>query len=242
MTALALFDLDGTLLDGSGLPGAMRATCSALAAAVPGLDADALEQADAAAWARLWPDVEDDYMLGGRSGAEIVREVWRAALEACGVMDDAVLERAEREWERHERASLRLFPDAVPTLDALTRRGVRIGMVTNGSGSVQRDKLVATGILDRFDPLVISSEVGVKKPDPAIFEIALAAAEVAPSDAWFVGDNLWHDVPGALGAGIRAIRLDRHGEGLPEHGPRPDAVVTSLAELVRDAPPVQDPR
>lgn len=229
---LALFDLDGTLVDGSGLPGAMRATCTALAAFLPGIDADALVRANTTAWERMWPELEDDWMLGGRSGAEIGREVWRAALAACGATGDDVVDRAVLEWDRQERAALRLFPDAVPTLDALAAQGVRIGMVTNGAGSVQRDKLAATGILDRFDPLIVSGEVGVKKPDPAIFEVALAAASVGPEDAWFVGDHLWHDAEGALKAGIRAIWLDRRDVGLQPDWPRPDAVVTSLTELV----------
>ena len=123
--------------------------------------------------------------------------------------DRAVLDLAVTTWDREERASLRLFPDVLPVLDAFAAAGVRIGMVTNGAASVQRDKLTTVGILDRFDPLVISSEAGVKKPDPAIFEVALALPASPRADTWFVGDNLWHDIPGALTAGIRAIWLDR---------------------------------
>ncbi|MGT2425456.1 HAD family hydrolase [Amnibacterium kyonggiense] len=172
----------------------------------------------------------------GRAGGEIGRDVWRAALTTCGVVGDDVVDRAVLEWDRQDRAALRLFPDAVPTLDALAARGVRIGMVTNGAGSVQRDKLASTGILDRFDPLIISSEVGVKKPDAAIFEIALAAAGVVPDAAWFVGDHLWHDAQGASEAGIRAIWLDRSGAGLRPEWPQPDAVVSSLRDLLPPPP------
>ena len=210
----------------------MRATCETLAAGLPGVTADALVAANTAAWERIWPEVEDDYMLGGRRGDEIGRLAWRATLEACGIDDDAVVDRAIAEWDREERASLRLFEDALPVLDACVRLGVRTGLVTNGAASVQRDKLAAVGILDRFDPLVISSEVRVKKPDPAIFDVALRAAGVAAVDTWFVGDNLWHDVPGALAVGIRAIWLDRHGVPLQPGRPQPDAVVGSLAELL----------
>lgn len=231
MPALLLLDLDGTVLDGSGLPEAMRATCAALAASLPGIAADALVAANDEAWSRLWPEVEDDYMLGGRSGLAVGRDVWRAALEACGVRDDAALDRAIALWDREERASLRLFGDVLPTLDALTEQGVRLGMVTNGAAAVQRHKLATLGLAERFDPLVISSEAGVKKPDAAIFEIALAAAGVAAADTWFVGDNLWHDIPGALEAGVHAIWLDRAGVPRQPDGPQPDRVVRSLAEL-----------
>ncbi|RIX26430.1 HAD family hydrolase [Amnibacterium setariae] len=232
MPALVLFDLDGTLVDGAGLPSAMRATCEAIAAEVPGVSPDELVAANTAVWQRRWPEVEDDYMLGGRAGEEIGREAWRETLAECGLEDPALLERAWSEWRRQERASLRLFPDVLPALDRLAAEGIRVGMVTNGSGAVQRGKLDAVGLTGRFDPLTVSSEAGVKKPDPAVFAVALAAAGIGPEDVWFVGDNLWHDMPGALETGIRGVWLDRAGVALPPDGPRPDAVIRSLDELL----------
>jgi putative hydrolase of the HAD superfamily len=228
---LVLLDLDGTLLDGSGLPDALRATCAVLAAELPGVSIDDLVAANTEVWQRTWPEVEDAYMLGGRSGDDISRDAWRDTLAACGSHDPALLDRAWAEWQTQDRAAFRLFPDALPALAALERDGIRIGMVTNGAGSVQREKLEAIGLAGRFDPLVISSEVGAKKPDPVIFEVALHAAGVPAADTWFVGDNLWHDAPGALATGVRTIWLDRDGAGLPPDGPRPDAVVRSLVEL-----------
>jgi len=233
--ALVLFDLDATVLDGSGLPEALRATCAVVAAELPGVSIDDLVAANTAVWERTWPDVEDAYMLGGRSGDDISRNAWRDTLAACGSHDQALLDRAWSEWEARERASFRLFADVLPTLAALEDKGVRIGMVTNGAGTVQRDKLDAVGLTSRFDPLVISSEVGAKKPDPVIFEVALHAAGVPAADTWFVGDDLWHDTPGALATCIRTIWLDRHGTALPPDGPQPDAVIASLADLLGSA-------
>jgi putative hydrolase of the HAD superfamily len=231
--ALVLLDLDGTLVDGGGLTAAMRATCETVAAGLPGVGAGDLVAANSAVWQRLWPEVEDDYMLGGRRGDLITRDAWRATLAACGVDDPAHVDRAEREWARQERASLRLFPDVLPALETLEREGVRLGMVTNGAAAVQRDKLEAVGLSGRFDPLVISSEAGVKKPDPAIFELALAVSRVPAAETWFVGDNLWHDMPGAIEVGIRAVWLDRDDGGAPAGGPRPDAIIRSLEQLPR---------
>ncbi len=226
-----LLDLDGTLLDGSGLPAAMRATCAALAADLPGVSADDLVAANTAAWQRLWPDVEDDYMLGGRRGDEVGRDPWRATLEACGLEGDAVVDRAVAIWAEEERASFRLFPDVLPALEALAAAGIRVGMVTNGASVVQREKLDATGLTGRLDPLIISSEVGVKKPDPAIFEVALARGGVLAAEALLVGDHLWHDVAGAMAVGIRGVWLDRRGTGREADQPQPDATIRSLEAL-----------
>lgn len=229
---LVLLDLDGTLLDGSGLPAAMRAACDAVVAGLPAVSAEDLVAANTAAWQRLWPDVEDDYMLGGRPGDDIGEEVWRESLAACGVHDGAVLALAVATWKRQERAAFRLFDDVLPTLDALDAAGIAAGMVTNGSAAVQRLKLESVGLLRRFDPLVISSEAGVRKPDPGIFEIALAQAHVGPEAVVFVGDNRWHDLPGATAVGVRAVWLDRAGVGLEAGGPVPDATIRTLTELL----------
>ena len=237
MALLVLFDLDGTLLDGGGLPGAMRATCEALATGLPGGTADALVAANTSTWQRLWPEVEDDYMLGGRSGDEIGRDVWRETLAACGLRGDDMLDRAVTEWFRQERAALRLYPDVLPTLDRLERRGIRLGMVTNGAATVQRRKVAAVGLAGRLDPLVVSGDVGVRKPDRAIFDDALERAGTLAADALFVGDHRWHDLLGAQEAGIGTVWLDRAGVGLDGTGPTPDLTIRTLAGLPAFADP-----
>ena len=97
-------------------------------------------------------------------------------------------------------------PRLEPVLDALAARDVRVGLITNG-GSAQRRKLDWLGIADRFFPIVISDELGVKKPDIRIFEHALAELDLgappAASDVWFVGDHPANDVGGASAAGLR---------------------------------------
>ncbi|MFD1722007.1 HAD family hydrolase [Amnibacterium endophyticum] len=228
---LVLFDLDGTLLDGSGLPAAMRRTCEAIAADLPGVSADDLVAANTAAWQRLWPEVEDDWMLGGRDGDAVAAEIWRAALTAVGADDPRLLTATLHRWTEEERAMFRLYDDVLPALDAVEGTGARIGLLTNGAGTVQRRKLAATGLGERFDPLVISGEIGLRKPDPEVFGVALHRASIGAHDAWYVGDNLWHDVAPARAAGLHAVWVDRH-DIAPEDGwPRPDAAVTTLAAL-----------
>lgn len=236
---LVLFDLDGTLLDGSGLPGAMRRTCEALAARLPGTTGAGLFAANTAAWQRLWPDVEDDWLLGGRSGDDIAEDAWRATLAGIGADDPALLPVALDIWRVEERAAFRLFDDVLPALAAIEAAGSRLGLLTNGAGAVQRRKLEATGLSTRFDPVVVSGEAGVRKPDPEVFEVALHRAGVGPADAWYVGDNLWHDVAPAGLAGLHSVWVARHDVPLKPEWPQPDVRVRSLAALPAL---LQDPR
>ena len=230
---LILFDLDGTLIDDSGLPDAFRATCARIGA-LTGVPTDDLVVANSAAWQEAWPEVEDEYLVGEDAGRSIVEDAWRGTLQRCGILDAGVLAAAVDAWAEEERRSFRLYPDVLPALDRLRSVHARIGMVTNGASAVQRTKLEATGLIDAFDPLVISSEAGVRKPDPAIFEHALALAGATAAETWFVGDNLWHDVQAAKDSGLRAAWIDREGAGLDPGWPRPDRVLRSLVDLAQD--------
>jgi putative hydrolase of the HAD superfamily len=127
----------------------------------------------------------------------------------------------------------RAYPDALPTLRRLAARGVVAGVVTNWDGTARR-VLEATGLRPWVEPVVVSSECGREKPDPAIFRLALEQAGVEASEAVMVGDNGHDDVAGARAAGMRAFWLDRHlGRDLrrgdaPPSGATP---VDSLAAL-----------
>jgi putative hydrolase of the HAD superfamily len=66
--------------------------------------------------------------------------------------------------------------------------------------------------MELVDGVVTSAEVGAAKPEPRVFERALAVAGVAPGEALHVGDKVDNDVQGAEAAGIRAVLLQREGE------------------------------
>lgn len=103
-------------------------------------------------------------------------------------------------------------PDATRrTLAELMAKGYHLGMITNredlGRFCAQIDEI---GLRSYFDWLVAAGEVGVSKPDPAIFHLALKRAGVPADQALYVGDNYWADVIGAERAGLRAVLLDPH--------------------------------
>jgi putative hydrolase of the HAD superfamily len=105
-------------------------------------------------------------------------------------------------------------------LEALRGRGLRLGLVSNAfdPGWLLHRDLDALGVAERIDFAVFSSEVGKRKPHPAIFQRALDALEVSPEEALFVGDRLYEDVRGAKEVGMATVqalwfRADEHPEG-----------------------------
>jgi putative hydrolase of the HAD superfamily len=122
-----------------------------------------------------------------------------------------------------------VYPDVVPCLEAVRARGCRAGIVTNFDGRVVR-LLEALGLAGRFDSITRSSEVGVAKPDPAIFRHALERHGVAPAEALHVGDSPGDDVAGAAAAGLLGVLVDRAGR----HADPPGGVrIASLSDLAR---------
>jgi putative hydrolase of the HAD superfamily len=93
-------------------------------------------------------------------------------------------------------------------LDSLRERGLATGLVSNAfdPGWLLHEDLARMGLGERLDAAVFSSEVGKRKPHPAIFEAALERLGVAPEDALFVGDRRLEDVQGAKELGMTTVQ------------------------------------
>jgi putative hydrolase of the HAD superfamily len=114
----------------------------------------------------------------------------------------------------------RAYPDAVPALAELRRRGLRLVCVSNWDCSLP-EVLRRTALAERLDAVVVSALHGAPKPDPGIFAAALELAGSRPDQALHVGDRDEDDA-GARAAGVAALRIDRSGGGQ----------IASLAEIV----------
>jgi HAD superfamily hydrolase (TIGR01549 family) len=138
-----------------------------------------------------------------------------------------------------------LFPEVLPTLEQLRQRGYRIGSVTNRAlgGEPFREELEHHGLLDYFEVLSISCDLGYMKPHAAIFQHALEALDVAPEETVMVGDSLRADVAGAQALGMTAVWKPNHSSEeddgpvtLPEgQGPVvvvPDYTIDALDQLL----------
>ncbi|MGH2998688.1 MAG: HAD family hydrolase [Gaiellaceae bacterium] len=109
-------------------------------------------------------------------------------------------------------------------LEALRDRGLKVGLVSNAldpPGLLHRD-LEQMDVANRLDVAVFSSEVGWRKPHPAIFERALDAIGVDPADTLFVGDTLATDVAGAAALGMHTCQALWFRADEDEDAPEPD--------------------
>jgi putative hydrolase of the HAD superfamily len=101
-------------------------------------------------------------------------------------------------------------PDAVDALTRVRARRTRVVVVSNWDVSLT-EVLERVGLAPLLDGVVTSAGAGARKPDPAIFDRALALAGAPPERCLHVGDSLQEDVAGARAAGIEAVLLDRAG-------------------------------
>ena len=235
-----LFDLDDTLLDPRELQRAVLQTCTALAAA-EGLDAPRLLEANAEVWRTYWPEAERKWMLGILDGATVSLQVWQRTLSACGCLDESIARSAVEAHSAYTREAYRLYEDALELLVWLSGR-LALGLITNGAGDTQREKLLWFGLERYFDVIAISGEIGAAKPDAELFRFALDKLAISPEDAWYVGDNLYSDVAGAKAAQLTAVWLNRNGAQRNAGDPEPDLEVVSLMDLLTVVAGMQEQR
>ncbi len=133
-------------------------------------------------------------------------------------------------WEPHTFT----HPDAMPLLQTLRERGIKVGVLSNTMWprNVHERVFLRDEILSLIDGAVYSSEIPWAKPHPEAFRAAMAAIGVDdPRACVFVGDRPYDDVHGAKSAGMRAVLIP-NSEVPGFDGAPPDAVISHLAELI----------
>lgn len=128
------------------------------------------------------------------------------------------------------RRRLRLYPYVRAVLDVL-RAHYPLAVVTDAQSAYARAELYQVGLLDYFDPIVVSGDHGHRKPDRRLFELALDGLGVAAADAVYVGNDMHRDVHGAQEAGMRTVMFDS-AQGTKEHlDCVPDHTITDYRQL-----------
>ena len=199
MIKAILFDLDDTLFSLSGCEAEALGHTLSGAGLLATMPTDFV-QVFGAISSRYWTaqTASGDRMY---TREQIIELSWRDFLKRFDLDGSRAPKLAEAYWAAFCAASA-LNPGAREVVDKLAE-DYRLGMITNGYSDSQRGRLEAAGWKDRFDPLLISEEVGVAKPDARIFELALEQLDLGAEKVLYIGDSLSHDREGCLRAGIR---------------------------------------
>ena len=160
-------------------------------------------------------------------------ELFRQSLSGIGFdLPDDVIEHIVALDHSAYSNSITVEPEVLAALDELRRARYRMGLVSNISlrPDLMRADLERMGLAKYLDAMVFSSEVGLRKPDPRIFQEALDRLGIEPQETVFVGDRLYDDVSGAQAVGMRAV-LTRQFRQEDDPDYAPDAVISHLSEL-----------
>ncbi|HVW25206.1 MAG TPA: HAD family hydrolase [Polyangiaceae bacterium] len=190
MLRAVLFDLDGTLSDRDSAmrelfadqhqrfaAALQRIPCGSYVARM--LELDAHGHCDKA---EVYSRAVTEFALSDTLAAALLADFWSAYHGHC-----------------------RCFADVLPALRELRRRGLSLGIITNGVVRVQEPAISHLGLNDLMDTVHISEHEGVRKPDVEIFRRALRALDVRAEEACFVGDDPDVDVRGAADAGLTPV-------------------------------------
>jgi putative hydrolase of the HAD superfamily len=130
------------------------------------------------------------------------------------------------------RCRLRLYPHVREVLDALRER-YPLAIVTDAQSTYARGELHKVGLLDYFDPIVVSGDHGYRKPDRRLFQLALDAIGVAAQHALYVGNDLHRDTFGAREVGMTTVKFESD-QGADVHlDCVPDYTITEFRDLLK---------
>lgn len=128
------------------------------------------------------------------------------------------------------RKRLRPYPQVIETLERLRPR-YHLGVVSDAQSAYAVPELRAVGLVNYFDPIIISGDYGYRKPDARLFQHALAALKIRPEQAIFVGNDLYHDIAGAQQVGMKAIFVSYNQNNQQYQGTTPDYTISYFAAL-----------
>lgn len=230
--AAILFDMDDTILDDTGSAAqCWKMACETYAPALGTVTPAALFEAIERYRKWYWDDAER-HRLGRLQMVETRRHIVTTALERLGFDAPEIAQQIAAMHDTLREEILAPFPGAIDVLRQVRERGIRMALITNGTGIRQRRKIERFGLAQYFDPIVIEGEFGVGKPDPSVYNHALAQLNVTPQETWMVGDNLEWDVAAPQRLGIFGIWVDLSGQGLPTGATtQPDRIIRAITEL-----------
>jgi len=210
-----LFDAYGTLFD-------TRSPVDRVAARLDG-NADRIAQ--------LWRQKQLEYtwtlsLRGRYSGFDVlVRDALRFALAAEGIDDTGLIDAMMVGFGR-----LTPFADAAATIRQLKQRGLRCGILSNGTSAMLGTLIEGHDFAGDLDPVLSVEAAGIFKPDARVYQLGVDALRLEPEQIGFVSGNAW-DAAGAAGFGFRAVWINRAGQPAEYGLDRDASVVTRLGDV-----------
>ncbi len=212
-----LFDLDDTLIDRRA---AMRKYVSRFFMERFGSGLDKIDEEEL---------IEKVHQAdgGGYRGIEKFEEL----LEVLPWKERPTPEELDEHWQENFGKAASAMDGLFPMLEQLKAKGYKLGLITNGGTARQNEKVDVLGIRGYLDSVIVSDTVGLRKPDPQIFYLALNELGSTPEVACYIGDYPINDVIGAEQAGLVPIwRTGVHE--WPSAYPEPKWQFAELAEVV----------
>lgn len=163
-----------------------------------------------------------------------LRDLMGACLDRYGCLEEDILQDTLEIFYGVLLEDRKLVPGAPELLERLRDRGLTIGLISDVAWGLPSEfpmrDIKHFGLDQYFDDMVFSTDVGLRKPHPKIFKIALNNIGASASESMYVGNSLQQDIKGAKGVGMKAI-LKRSGYCPYEEGVVPDHCILDLAEL-----------
>jgi putative hydrolase of the HAD superfamily len=142
-------------------------------------------------------------------------EITRQTLSDLGLASPENLELLCQQATQRYTASIHLMNGAKELLESLCQQDIPLAIITNGPTDMQLASIYKVNIQDYFKAILISGELGIRKPDAQIFRLACERLDFQPGNCLMVGDNLSADVQGARRTGMQAVWMSQESsEGL----------------------------
>jgi HAD superfamily hydrolase (TIGR01549 family) len=220
-----LFDLDDTLFDRNK---AVEKTLVSMAREFPHL----FSGLDTSRILKVFIASDDIAMLEYKAGASIDESRLarnRIFLKTLG-RDEKYAEALNDFYVGIYPSFREFLPGARETIERLAKT-VKLGVITNGSPDVQYRKLENLGVRHLLACIIVSEEVGIRKPDAGIFQKADECLKEKPGNILFVGDSYDADIAGAKNAGLKACWFNPNSVPRPRNDIAPDFEIKSLSQI-----------
>ena len=224
MFKAVIFDLDNTLID------FVRIKTKSVEASVDAMIRAGLKLERQKA-------LEIIYRIYDKHGLEY-QEIFQAFLKEVREEDYRILVEAISSYRKTKYLETKTYPNVLPTLIELKRRGLKIGVVSDAPKLQAWIRLADLNLTKIFDFIITAEDVGEKKPNPKPYKKALEILKIEPADILFVGDNPARDLTGARNIGMKTC-FARYGfvEHLtPDYNPemiiKADFEINNISELL----------